>query len=112
MGTDPNRSGGHTNPEHNYTPRTQYGLASPAVAQAAAGSAGQSAQAIEPITMRVPDACRYIGISRSTLYLLIADGEVEIIKLGSSTLVLTASLRALVARRRNVRADCPVQNDT
>jgi excisionase family DNA binding protein len=61
--------------------------------------------------MRVSDACRYIGISRSTLYLLIANGEVEIIKMGSSTLVLTASLKALVARRRSVRADRPVQND-
>jgi excisionase family DNA binding protein len=46
--------------------------------------------------MRVPDACRYIGISRSTLYLLIADGELEIIKLGCSTLVLTESLKALI----------------
>jgi excisionase family DNA binding protein len=50
--------------------------------------------------MRVPDACRYIGISRSTLYLLIADGELEIIKLGCSTLVLTESLKALIGRRR------------
>ena len=24
--------------------------------------------AIEPISMRVPDACRFTGISRSTLY--------------------------------------------
>lgn len=60
--------------------------------------------AIEPITMRVPEACRYIGTSRSTLYLLIADGDVEIIKLGSSTLVLTESLRALVEQRRQHRS--------
>lgn len=112
MGTDPNRSGEHTNPDHNDAPRTQYGLASPAVAQAAAGSAGQSAHAIEPITMRVPDACRYIGISRSTLYLLIAGGHVETIKLGSSTLVLTASLKALVERRRGVMPDSSVQIET
>ena len=55
---------------------------------------------IEPIAMRVPDACRYVGIGRSTLYVLIAGGEVEIVKLGSSTLVLTASLRRLVDGRR------------
>lgn len=55
---------------------------------------------IEPIAMRVPEACRYIGISRSTLYVLIGKGEVEIVKLGSSTLVLTASLQRLVERRR------------
>ncbi|OBX18222.1 hypothetical protein A9995_12005 [Erythrobacter sp. QSSC1-22B] len=58
---------------------------------------------VEPITMRVPDACRYLGIGRSTLYVLIAKGEVEIIKLGSSTLVLTASLRRLVDGRREPR---------
>ena len=57
-------------------------------------------QTIEPIVMRVPEACRYLGIGRSTLYVLIGEGEVEVIKLGSSTLVLTASLRALVERRR------------
>ena len=56
---------------------------------------------IEPISMRVPEACRYIGIGRSTLYVLIAKREIEIIKLGSSTLVLTESLRSLVERRRH-----------
>lgn len=55
---------------------------------------------IEPIAMRVPEACRYLGIGRSTLYALIGKGEIEVIKLGSSTLVLTQSLRDLVERRR------------
>lgn len=55
---------------------------------------------IAPIAMRVPDACRYLGIGRSTLYVLIRDREVEIIKLGSSTLLLTDSLNALIERRR------------
>ncbi len=55
---------------------------------------------IEPIAMRVPEACRYLGIGRSTLYVLINEGEVEFIKLGNSTLVLTESLRSLVERRR------------
>lgn len=57
---------------------------------------------VEPIAMRVPEACRYIGIGRSTLYVLISEGEIEVIKLGSSTLVLTESLKGLVERRRNV----------
>lgn len=55
---------------------------------------------IDPIAMRVPEACRYLGIGRSTLYVLIAKSEVEIIKLGSATLVITASLRQLVESRR------------
>lgn len=54
---------------------------------------------IEPISMRVPDACRFTGISRSTLYLLISRGEVDVVKMGSSTLVLTESLRDLIVRR-------------
>lgn len=63
---------------------------------------------IEPIAMRVPEACHFVGVSRSTLYVLIGRGEVEIIKLGSSTLVLTESLRQLVAGRRPV----PTKQDT
>lgn len=54
----------------------------------------------EPISMRVTDACRFTGISRSTLYLLIASGEVEIIKLGASTLVVTESLRRFIDKKR------------
>ena len=55
---------------------------------------------IEPINMRVNDACRFTGISRSTLYILIANGQVEIIKLGASTLVITESLRRYVDGKR------------
>lgn len=55
---------------------------------------------IEPISMRVNDACRFTGISRSTLYLLIASGDVEIIKLGATTLVVTESLRRFVNEKR------------
>ncbi|MEO9623873.1 MAG: helix-turn-helix domain-containing protein [Qipengyuania citrea] len=70
----------------------------------------QERRRIEPIALRVPDACLYLGIGRSTLYLLIGEGEVEIVKLGSSTLVLTESLRSLVERRR-IRADDPATVD-
>lgn len=50
--------------------------------------------------MRVNDACRFTGISRSTLYLLIACGEIEIIKLGATTLVIADSLRQYIERKR------------
>lgn len=50
--------------------------------------------------MRVPDACRFTGLSRSSLYLLIARGDVEIVKMGTATLVLTESLRNLIERQR------------
>ena len=64
-------------------------------------------QAIEPIAMRVPEACRYLGIGRSTLYVLISRDEIEIIKIGSATLVLTASLRSLVERLRRPADQVP-----
>jgi excisionase family DNA binding protein len=54
----------------------------------------------EPISMRVNDACRFTGISRSTLYLLIARGDIEIIKIGASTLVVTESLRRFINKKR------------
>jgi hypothetical protein len=46
------------------------------------------------------DAFRFTGIRRSTLYLLIASGEIEIIKLGASTLVVTESLRRFINEKR------------
>lgn len=54
-----------------------------------------------PVSMRIPDACRFTGLGRSTLYLLISRGEIEIVKVGAATLVITESLRALIDRRRN-----------
>lgn len=56
-----------------------------------------------PITMRIPDACRFIGLSRSTLYVLFAKGEIETVKVGGATLVPTESLCAFIARQRNSR---------
>lgn len=56
---------------------------------------------IEPISMRIPDACKYTGLSRSTLYLLISRREVEIVKMGAATLVITESLRNLIERQRS-----------
>ena len=55
---------------------------------------------VEPICVRINDAARMIGVGRSKLYELIADGEVETVKLGKSTRVITASLHRLVMRQR------------
>ena len=54
----------------------------------------------EPITVRIPRALEMIGIGRSKLYELIGDGEIEIIKIGSATLVVVTSLKAFVTRQR------------
>lgn len=101
MGAYPIRSDGHSGQRDSRSADLGSGTASRAGIQADADASGQGGKAIDPITMRVPDACRYIGISRSTLYVLIAEGEIEIVKLGCSTLVLTESLKMLIARRRS-----------
>jgi excisionase family DNA binding protein len=106
MGAYANRTGGHTQKQQSVAADTSTGTPSRMGERADTRASSREAYAIEPITMRVPDACRYIGVSRSTLYVLIADGEIEIVKLGCSTLVLTESLKALIARRRGQSEIC------
>ena len=53
-----------------------------------------------PISVRIPEACRLTGIGRSKLYELIAAGEIEIVKVGTITLVPVTSLRRFVERCR------------
>lgn len=51
------------------------------------------------ISVRIPEACRMIGISRSKLYELIEAGEIQTAKVGASRLILVSSLRAFVESR-------------
>ncbi len=51
--------------------------------------------ATEPLTVRICEAVRLTGISRSALYELIRDGRVETVKVGRSTLVRYRSLKKL-----------------
>ena len=53
----------------------------------------------KPITVRIREACRLTGIGRSKLYEPIAAGEIEIIKVGSITLVPLTSLTSFLKRR-------------
>ncbi|WP_353653383.1 helix-turn-helix domain-containing protein [Blastomonas sp. UPD001] len=112
MGAYQSRSGDNESQQDREAADKKSGAGYPVGERMGQGTPSPSAHAIEPITMRVPDACRYTGISRSTLYVLIAAGEIEIIKLGNSTLVLTESLKALVAKRRCPIADRPVRIGT
>ncbi len=58
-----------------------------------------------PLTVRIPQAAAMLGIGRSTLYLFIASGEIETIKLGRTTLVPVAALEAFLASRRTPAGD-------
>jgi hypothetical protein len=42
------------------------------------------------------------GLSRSRIYQLIASGDIEVAKVGRSTIVLVASLRSLVLANRKM----------
>lgn len=56
----------------------------------------------DPITVRIPRAKELLGIGRSKLYELIGEGEIDTIKVGSSTLVVVTSLKAFVLRQRGI----------
>jgi excisionase family DNA binding protein len=49
-----------------------------------------------PITMRAPDAARYVGVSVSLMKRWITEGKVRTTSIGRVRLVFTASLHALV----------------
>lgn len=59
---------------------------------------------VAPIAVRVPEAAKMLGISRSRFYELIESGDIEIVKLGRSTLVPVASLHSLIERLRRKQA--------
>ena len=55
----------------------------------------------EPISVRIPEAVRLTGLSRSRIYELMKSGDIEFVKVGSSTLILVESLRCFLQSRRN-----------
>lgn len=57
-------------------------------------------QRMEPISVKIPEAVRLSGISRSRIYELMRGGDIEFAKVGSSTLIIVESLRRFIDRRR------------
>jgi len=60
---------------------------------------------IEPMVLGVKDAATFIGLSKSRLYELIADGQIDARKLGARTVVPTSSLRAFVEAAPRLQAE-------
>lgn len=56
---------------------------------------------IEPISVKIPEAVRLSGLSRSRIYELMRSGDIEYAKVGSSTLILLESLRGFIEQRRH-----------
>lgn len=55
---------------------------------------------VEPLAVRVPEAVRLTGLSRSRLYQLMRTGDIEFIKVGGSTLLPYEALRSFIERMR------------
>lgn len=51
----------------------------------------------DPVTMPLPRATGWSGLSRTTLYRLAAAGRIRMVKAGARTLVDCASVRAYLA---------------
>ena len=56
-----------------------------------------------PLAVRIREACRLTGIGRSKLYELIGAGEIEIVKVGTITLIPIHSLQSFLELRKNGR---------
>lgn len=55
---------------------------------------------LRPISVRVPTAVQLTGISRSKLYELIKSGDLQIIKIGSVTLIPVDNLQRFIDAKR------------
>ena len=51
---------------------------------------------LEPLAYSVGEACRVSSLGRTRLYQLIAEGRLDVRKIGKRTLIPAASLRALI----------------
>ena len=59
---------------------------------------------LEPISVKIPQAVRLTGLSRSRIYELMKSGDIEFAKVGSSTLIMVESLRRFVRSRSSATA--------
>ena len=53
---------------------------------------------MEPLALSINDTARTLGMGRTSIYAMIADGRLEAFKLGRRTLVRTASVKRLVGQ--------------
>ena len=53
---------------------------------------------MEPKLLRIPDAAEALGIGRSKLYELLADGTLPMVKIGRRALVPTRAIEEYAAR--------------
>jgi excisionase family DNA binding protein len=52
---------------------------------------------MEPLAISIKDAAKALGLGRTTIYAMIADGRLETFKIGRRTLVRMESIRRVIA---------------
>ena len=52
---------------------------------------------MEPLALSISDTAKALSLGRTSIYVMIADGRLEAIKLGRRTLIRMESIRRLVA---------------
>jgi len=53
---------------------------------------------MEPLAISIKEAAKALGLGRTTIYAMIADGRLEAFKIGRRTLVRMESILRLIAR--------------
>lgn len=56
---------------------------------------------VHPLAHRVEDACRMIGVGRTSLYRLISQGKLRTIRIAGRTLVSHREVERLIAEAEN-----------
>lgn len=54
----------------------------------------------DPISVRIPEAVRLTGLSRSRIYELMKSGDIAFAKVGNSTLIMVEDLRTFIQSHR------------
>ena len=57
---------------------------------------------LPPLLLRIPDAARLLGVGRSLTYQLIAEGELEVVRVGSVMRVPVTAVEEFVGRQRTL----------
>lgn len=57
------------------------------------------------LLLRVPQACELLAIGRSTLYVLMSNGDLDVVHIGRSVRITTASALRYVERQLNRATD-------
>ncbi|TWI12715.1 helix-turn-helix domain-containing protein [Aerolutibacter ruishenii] len=64
----------------------------------------QESTSAAPLLHKIPEACARLQVGRSTLYELIASGEIRAIKFGTATRIPESELQKVIAARMQVQA--------